>query len=116
MMLSEKRAGIRMPFWARTREMRPQFLRIYRRAQIKNKFRFSYGKYGEPFEVDHIVPLHGENVSGLHVPWNLKILPKIVNRSKGIMIVEEYMTPLRKPLNHRGRKFVEWFAGSLEQG
>ena len=42
------------------------------------------------FEVDHIVPLKGNNVSGLHAPWNLQWLPDIVNRMKSNRVTDGY--------------------------
>jgi 5-methylcytosine-specific restriction endonuclease McrA len=34
---------------------------------------------GIPHEVDHILPIKGYHLSGLHVPWNLRILTKTEN-------------------------------------
>jgi hypothetical protein len=35
-----------------------------------------------PWEVDHIIPLQGKSVSGLHVPSNLRVITRAKNRSK----------------------------------
>ena len=38
--------------------------------------------YGTQWEVDHVVPLQGNNVSGLHIACNLQLLSPEQNRSK----------------------------------
>ncbi len=45
--------------------------------------RMIYEDCPEGMEVDHIIPLQGKNVSGLHVAWNLQYLTKEENCRKG---------------------------------
>ena len=37
---------------------------------------------GTPYHVDHIIPLQGKNVSGLHVFSNLRVIPGVENVKK----------------------------------
>jgi len=64
------------PTWL-TDEQRKEINNIYRVCQKVS------AHTNVQHNVDHIVPLKGETVCGLHVPWNLQILPEKINKSKG---------------------------------
>ena len=43
--------------------------------------------FGVSWHVDHVIPLQGKNVSGLHVPINLQVIPGVENIRKGNRMV-----------------------------
>ena len=65
--------GHRMPPWADTEAIDP----IYQWAAWLS------AATGRRYEVDHIIPLNGRTVSGLHVEANLQILTREDNYEKG---------------------------------
>lgn len=53
--------------------------------KIKRKYVYAQRKTettGEQWDVDHIIPLQGKFVSGLHVPANLRVIKHTTNCSK----------------------------------
>lgn len=56
---------------------------IYREAHKKQK------ETGIPHHVDHIIPLQGKTVSGLHIAINLRPLPALENIKKKNKFIEE---------------------------
>lgn len=70
-----------LPKWL-TKEQLAEIKELY---EIARMFRLYTG---EDYHVDHIVPLQGENVCGLHVPWNLQVIPAKENLSKSNKLEE----------------------------
>jgi hypothetical protein len=82
-----KRRAVRLqatPLWLTTEDF-AQIQELYTCAQMFKLYT------GEEYHVDHIVPLQGKNVCGLHVPWNLQVIPAKENRSKSNKLQEELL-------------------------
>ncbi|CAB4125647.1 HNHc domain containing protein [uncultured Caudovirales phage] len=63
----------------------PLWLTLFQLKQIESIYRLASTLQrlnNIKYHVDHIVPLQGKTVSGLHVPWNLQILTAQNNISK----------------------------------
>ena len=68
------------PAWL-TKEQKDNIKQLYIEAQKLTKLT------GVRYEVDHIIPLINDSVCGLHVPWNLQVIPKLENLKKANKIV-----------------------------
>jgi len=63
------------PDWL-TGTQKAHIKRTYKLAQLMSEIA------DQQYHVDHIIPLRGEGVCGLHVPWNLRVIPAEVNLQK----------------------------------
>lgn len=64
------------PKWANTPRERLKILKIYIEAQYKNL------TTKKKWQVDHIIPLYGVTICGLHVSTNLRVVSKVANQAK----------------------------------
>ena len=80
----------------RFRQATPKWLTAEQRMEIRLKYRLAIElsrATGIRHAVDHIVPLQGEEVCGLHVSWNLQVIPQAENLKKSNKLVDAPQTP-----------------------
>ena len=83
--IRHKRSAYAMKRYAQNKKCTPSWLTQEQHKQIEYLYWLAAdlrSVTGQEYHVDHIVPIQGENVCGLHVPWNLQVLPSDVNIGK----------------------------------
>jgi hypothetical protein len=71
---------------ARLARATPSWLDERQLVEIRGLYELAQ-ELGPGWEVDHIVPIRSPLVCGLHVPWNLRVIPTTENRRKGNRLV-----------------------------
>ena len=69
----------------------PKWLTQAQKGQIRELYKIAITMTkttGEQYVVDHIVPLRSEFVCGLHVPWNLRVIPRQENLLKSNKLID----------------------------
>jgi len=75
----------------RFRQATPKWLTPEQKLEIRIKYRLAIElsrRLGVPHAVDHIIPLQGEEVCGLHVPWNMEVITQEQNLKKSNKLVD----------------------------
>jgi hypothetical protein len=74
------------------RDATPKWLSRKQKSEIRQLYQIAITMTqttGEQYVVDHIVPLRGESVCGLHVPWNLRVITQEENLKKSNKHVDQ---------------------------
>lgn len=77
----------------RFRDATPRWLSAEQKMEIRLKYRLAIElsrATGVRHAVDHEIPLQGEDVCGLHVPWNLRVITQDENLKKSNKLVDPH--------------------------
>jgi hypothetical protein len=73
------------------RDATPKWLSVKQKSEIRQLYQIAITMSqttGEQYVVDHIVPLRSNEVCGLHVPWNLRVITREENAKKSNKLLD----------------------------
>jgi len=75
----------------RFRQATPKWLTAEQKLEIRLQYRLAIElsrTTKQRYAVDHIIPIQGEEVCGLHVPWNLRVITQEENLKKSNKLLD----------------------------